>query len=75
MTQCKTKNDGKIEGIEQGVERGIEQGQNKKAIETASKSKDSSKVYVIGGENIYKEFLPIAHRMIITEVESLTIRS
>ena len=41
----------------------------KKAIETASKSKDSSKVYVIGGENIYKEFLPIAHRMIITEVE------
>ena len=41
----------------------------KEAIETASKSKDSSKVYVIGGENIYKEFLPIAHRMIITEVE------
>ena len=41
----------------------------KKAIETASKSKDSSKVYVIGGENIYKEFLPIAHRMIITEVQ------
>ena len=41
----------------------------KKAIETASKSKDSTKVYVIGGENIYKEFLPIAHRMIITEVE------
>ena len=41
----------------------------KKALEAASKSKDSSKVYVIGGENIYKEFLPIANRMIITEVE------
>ena len=41
----------------------------KKAIETASKSKDSSKVYVIGGVNIYKEFLPIANKMIITEVE------
>ena len=40
-----------------------------KAIEAASKNKDSSKVYVIGGENIYKEFLPIAHRMIITEVD------
>ena len=25
--------------------------------------------YIIGGENIYKEFLPIAHRMIITEVD------
>jgi dihydrofolate reductase len=24
---------------------------------------------VIGGENIYKEFLPIANKMIITEVE------
>ena len=41
----------------------------KEAVETASKNKNSSKVYVIGGENIYKEFLPIAHRMIITEVE------
>jgi dihydrofolate reductase len=41
----------------------------KKAIEAASKSKDSSKVYVIGGENIYKEFLSIANKMIITEVE------
>ena len=41
----------------------------KEAGETASKNKNSSKVYVIGGENIYKEFLPIAHRMIITEVE------
>ena len=39
-----------------------------KAIEAASKNKDSSKVYVIGGENIYKEFLPIAQKMIITEV-------
>ena len=41
----------------------------REAVKTASKNKDSSKVYVIGGENIYKEFLPIAHRMIITEVE------
>ena len=40
-----------------------------KAIEAASENKDSSKVYIIGGENIYKEFLPIAHRMIITEVD------
>ena len=40
-----------------------------KAIEAASVNKDSSKVYIIGGENIYKEFLPIAHRMIITEVD------
>ena len=40
-----------------------------KAIEAASINKDSSKVYIIGGENIYKEFLPIAHRMIITEVD------
>jgi len=40
-----------------------------KAIEAASKNKDSSKVYVIGGENIYKEFLPIAQKMIITEVD------
>ena len=40
-----------------------------KAIEAASKNKDSSKAYVIGGENIYKEFLPIAQRMIITEVD------
>ena len=40
-----------------------------KAIEVASKNKDSSRVYVIGGENIYKEFLPIAQRMIITEVD------
>ena len=41
----------------------------KEAVKTASKNKDSSKVYVIGGENIYKEFLPIAHRMVLTEVE------
>ena len=40
-----------------------------KAIEAASVNKESSKVYIIGGENIYKEFLPIAHRMIITEVD------
>ena len=40
-----------------------------KAIEAASKNKDSSRVYVIGGENIYKEFLPIAQKMIITEVD------
>ena len=40
-----------------------------KAIEAASVNKDSSRVYIIGGENIYKEFLPIAHRMIITEVD------
>ena len=41
----------------------------KEAVKTASKNKDSSKVYVIGGENIYKEFLPIAHRMVLTEDE------
>ena len=40
-----------------------------KAIEAASMNRDSSRVYIIGGENIYKEFLPIAHRMIITEVD------
>ena len=40
-----------------------------KAIEAASINRDSSRVYIIGGENIYKEFLPIAHRMIITEVD------
>ena len=40
-----------------------------KAIEAASINRDSSKVYIIGGQNIYKEFLPIAHRMIITEVD------
>ena len=40
-----------------------------KAIEAASIDKDSSEVYVIGGENIYKEFLPIANRIIITEVD------
>lgn len=39
-----------------------------KAIEAASINRDSSRVYIIGGQNIYKEFLPIAHRMIITEV-------
>ena len=38
------------------------------AIEAASTNKNSSRVYVIGGENIYKEFIPIAHKMIITEV-------
>ena len=41
----------------------------REAVKTASKNKDSSRVYVIGGENIYKEFLPIAQRMIITEVD------
>ena len=41
----------------------------KKAIEAASRYKDSNEIYVIGGENIYKEFLPIANRMLITEVE------
>ena len=40
-----------------------------KAIEAASINRDSSRVYIIGGQNIYKEFLPIAHRMIITEVD------
>ena len=40
-----------------------------KAIEAASKNKDSKEIYIIGGENIYKEFLPIANRMLITEVE------
>ena len=40
-----------------------------KAIEAASINGDSSRVYIIGGQNIYKEFLPIAHRMIITEVD------
>jgi dihydrofolate reductase len=40
-----------------------------KAKEGKSSESFSTKVYVIGGENIYKEFLPIAHRMIITEVE------
>ena len=39
-----------------------------KAIEAASINRDSSRVYIIGGENIYKEFIPIAHKMIITEV-------
>jgi dihydrofolate reductase len=39
------------------------------AIKAASINKDSSRVYIIGGENIYKEFLPIAHKMIITEVD------
>ena len=39
------------------------------AIEAASINKNSSRVYIIGGQNIYKEFLPIAHRMIITEVD------
>ena len=38
-------------------------------LDIPPKNKDSSKVYVIGGENIYKEFLPIAHRMVLTEVE------
>ena len=38
------------------------------AIEAASINKNSSRVYIIGGENIYKEFIPIAHKMIITEV-------
>ena len=38
------------------------------AIEAASTNKNSSRVYIIGGENIYKEFIPIAHKMIITEV-------
>ena len=42
---------------------------SEKAIEAASINRDSSRVYIIGGENIYKEFLPIAHRMIITEVD------
>ena len=41
----------------------------KKAIEAASKYKKYNEIYVIGGENIYKEFLPIANRMLITEVE------
>jgi dihydrofolate reductase len=39
-----------------------------KAIEAASINKNASRVYIIGGENIYKEFIPIAHKMIITEV-------
>ena len=38
------------------------------AIEAASINKNSSRVYIIGGENIYKEFIPIANKMIITEV-------
>ena len=38
------------------------------AIEAASINKNASRVYIIGGENIYKEFIPIAHKMIITEV-------
>ena len=38
------------------------------AIEAASINNNSSRVYIIGGENIYKEFIPIAHKMIITEV-------
>ena len=41
----------------------------KKAIDAASEYKNSNEIYVIGGENIYKEFLPIANRMLITEVE------
>jgi len=51
-----------IEGI-------VEAASVEEALEAASKYENSSKVFVIGGENIYKAFLPIANRMIITEVD------
>ena len=51
-----------IEGI-------VETASVEEALETASKYTNTSEVFVIGGENIYKIFLPLANRMIITEVE------
>ena len=51
-----------IEGI-------VEAASVEEALEAASKHESTSEVFVIGGENIYKAFLPIANRMIITEVE------
>ena len=57
-----TRSPRNIEGI-------VETASVQEALEKASKYKNTSEVFVIGGENIYKIFLPIANRMIITEVE------
>ena len=51
-----------IEGI-------VEAASAEEALKAASKHESTSEVFVIGGENIYKVFLPFANRMIITEVE------
>ncbi len=50
----------------------IEVSTKEKACEAARAFSDE--IYIIGGENIYKEFMPLAQAMLITEVE-LDIKS
>ncbi len=38
-----------------------------KALEEARKVSD--KISIIGGESIYREFMPLANRLLITEIE------
>jgi|TARA_B110000263_G_C14993671_1_gene367152 dihydrofolate reductase len=45
----------------------IEVSTKEKACEAARAFSDE--IYIIGGENIYKEFMPLAQAMLITEVE------
>ena len=56
MTKSPTNREGVIEVLDAAS-----------AIKEAKKT--SNKISIIGGESIYKEFLPIAQRMIITEVD------
>ena len=46
-------------------------------IESAIKEakKDSNKISIIGGQSIYKEFMPLANKLLITEIDIIVERA
>ena len=46
-------------------------------IESAIKEakKDSNKISIIGGQSIYKEFMPLANKLLITEIDIVVERA
>ena len=62
MTNSPTNREGVIEVCD--IESAIKEGK-----------KDSNKISIIGGQSIYKEFMPLANKLLITEIDIIVERA
>ena len=62
MTNSPTNREGVIEVCD--IESAIKEGK-----------KDSNKISIIGGQSIYKEFMPLANKLLITEIDIVVERA
>ena len=62
MTNSPTNREGVIEVCD--IESAIEEAK-----------KDSNKISIIGGQSIYKEFMPLANKLLITEIDIVVERA